>query len=232
MNLYILIFSQITAHLLADFVFQSQEWSQKKEDKTISWTHVWHAGIVFSCSWLLSFQFSFYLTALFISATHLVTDGVKSMVRVKSGKDIFFIDQTIHIVFIFFFVWLYSLNQEIVFPFQIDLRTAAVITAYILCLKPSNILIKYILNSFNISITDKQNNDGLPNAGKLIGITERILALSLVLYGQFAAIGFIIAAKSILRFKENKPELTEYVLVGTLLSFSIAIISGILTRFI
>jgi len=59
------------------------------------------------------------------------------------------------------------------------------------------------------------------SAGKLIGIVERLLAFVLVLFGQYSAVGLIIAAKSILRFRNTKH--SEYVLVGTLLSFGIAI---------
>ncbi len=70
----------------------------------------------------------------------------------------------------------------------------------------------------------------LPNAGKLIGIVERFLALALIIMGQYGAVGLIIAAKSILRI--NGIQKSEYILVGTLLSFGIAIFSGILINLI
>ena len=83
---------------------------------------------------------------------------------------------------------------------------------------------KVLLQHFVIS--DENNPDkSLPNAGKLIGIAERFIALALVLGGQFTALGFIMTAKSILRFEEAKHN--EYVLVGTLLSFGIAVLTGI-----
>ncbi len=65
------------------------------------------------------------------------------------------------------------------------------------------------------------------NAGKLIGNIERILTLTLILFNQYEVVGFIIAAKSILRYKETDTSRTEYVLIGTLLSFGIAILLGI-----
>jgi len=50
--------------------------------------------------------------------------------------------------------------------------------------------------------------------------------------GHWEAIGFLIAAKSVFRFgdlKESKErKLTEYILIGTLLSFGIAMITGII----
>jgi hypothetical protein len=65
----------------------------------------------------------------------------------------------------------------------------------------------------------------LPNAGRLIGVMERFMTLALILSAQYAAVGLIIAAKSILRF--NDTQKNEYILVGTLLSFGIAILTGI-----
>jgi hypothetical protein len=83
---------------------------------------------------------------------------------------------------------------------------------------------KEILNVFEIHYND--TND-LPNAGKLIGIIERFLVLTFILLNQYAAVGFLIAAKSILRFKPDETLKTEYVLIGTMLSFGIAIAIGV-----
>jgi hypothetical protein len=47
-------------------------------------------------------------------------------------------------------------------------------------------------------------------------------------FNQFDAVGFLIAAKSILRFKDDNTLKTEYVLIGTMLSFGIAIACGLL----
>lgn len=72
---------------------------------------------------------------------------------------------------------------------------------------------------------------GLASAGKWIGICERVLIITFVVMGQFTAIGFLMTAKSILRFseKENNTQLkTEYVLVGTLVSFTTAAMIGVL----
>jgi phosphate/sulfate permease len=55
---------------------------------------------------------------------------------------------------------------------------------------------------------------------------ERFVTLALILMGQYEAVGLLIAAKSILRYNNNQK--TEYVLVGTLLSFGFAILIGAL----
>lgn len=74
--------------------------------------------------------------------------------------------------------------------------------------------------------------NGLEKAGEWIGYIERFLVLTFILVNQWAGIGFLLAAKSIFRYgdlKENKDiRMTEYVLIGTLCSFTIAIICGLL----
>ena len=67
--------------------------------------------------------------------------------------------------------------------------------------------------------------DGLPRGGRTIGYLERLLIFLLVMAGQFSAIGFLVTAKSILRFGtvSNDREATEYVIIGTLASFGWAI---------
>ena len=72
--------------------------------------------------------------------------------------------------------------------------------------------------------------EGLQNGGALIGQLERGLIFLLLLTGRPESIGFLIAAKSILRFEESKKlKQAEYILIGTLLSFSAAIAISSLT---
>ena len=72
--------------------------------------------------------------------------------------------------------------------------------------------------------------------GKYIGFLERILILSFILCGWMEGIGYLLAAKSVFRFgdlKNNKDlKHTEYVLVGTFLSFTVAIVVGLFTRMV
>ena len=105
--------------------------------------------------------------------------------------------------------------------------------AYILMLRPSSILLNLFLDKWTQSLINMQS---LPNAGLWIGYIERILILTFVLVGSFEGVGFLLAAKSVFRFGElNKTKeirTTEYVLIGTFASFTIAIITGIATSYI
>jgi len=65
------------------------------------------------------------------------------------------------------------------------------------------------------------------NAGRFIGVLERLLVYGFVLQDQYAAIGLILTAKSFARFKEmDERDFAEYVLIGTLLSVSSAVLVG------
>ena len=60
--------------------------------------------------------------------------------------------------------------------------------------------------------------------GKWIGVLERLLVSVALLLGQIQLIGFILAAKSLARFKQlDKKVFSEYFLIGTLLSFIYAV---------
>ena len=94
-------------------------------------------------------------------------------------------------------------------------------------LKPSSIL----LGTFIAKWTPKENDkNSLPNAGSWIGYLERVLILTFMLVGCMEGIGFLLAAKSVFRFgeltKAKEVKITEYVMIGTLSSFTIAILLG------
>ncbi|MCL6442886.1 MAG: DUF3307 domain-containing protein [Alicyclobacillus sp.] len=67
--------------------------------------------------------------------------------------------------------------------------------------------------------------------GKLIGYLERMIVVTLVCIGAYAAIPIIVAAKSLARFKElDNKEWAEYFLVGTLSSIFCGTISGLFLK--
>ncbi len=65
--------------------------------------------------------------------------------------------------------------------------------------------------------------------GQTVGFLERLLVYFLVLNGQWAALGLVVAAKAIARFPELKnQDFSDYYLIGTLTSLVVAIASGML----
>lgn len=240
--IYQLILLQFLAHLLGDYIFQSQRWSNGKTRGTVTKFHIFHVLVVFACSWVLSFDPDYLVAAIVLTIIHFFTDVWKSYMVIRSkkigtNKNYFFTDQLIHLVFLIVIPLAYQEWCGIHFVADFPVKTIAVITAFIFCSKPANIVIKNIFIAFSVAVPTEgqkfniqegeQNTEkSLPNAGKLIGIMERMLTLALILIGQFGAVGLIIAAKSILRFRDTQQN--EYILVGTLLSFGLAVLPGIL----
>lgn len=69
------------------------------------------------------------------------------------------------------------------------------------------------------------------NRGRVIGLLERALIFFFVLQGQYGVIGFTLAAKAFTRFKElDDRRFAEYVLIGTLLSSTLAVATGVAVR--
>lgn len=236
MNYFNIIILQFIAHILTDFTFQSNKWAKDKIDNGFkSKSLKSHLIIYFLLSWIFSLQWNFVIVSLVLTLAHYIIDGFKKTItnNNKLKNAAFFIDQSLHILSIAVIVTLFFEYIPInpVIHFTLSTKILLIAAAYLLCTKPANIIIKEILNDYNIN-TSKEGTQDIPNVGKLIGNVERILALTLILNGQYESVGFIIAAKSILRFKDSDTAKTEYVLVGTLLSFGIAVILGILLQFV
>lgn len=111
-----------------------------------------------------------------------------------------------------------------------------VLVGVLLVTNEVNILIRFLFERFklvpNLGKPAEKNlvrvvNQREYNAGRVIGILERIFVYYFVLNGQLTAIGFILAAKSFARFKDlDQREFAEYVLIGTLLSALLAMLVG------
>lgn len=64
--------------------------------------------------------------------------------------------------------------------------------------------------------------------GRIIGILERAIVLTLVLLAEFGALGFVVAAKALARFRGlDDRDFAEYFLIGTLASLLHALATGI-----
>ncbi len=231
-NTFLLL--QVLAHVFADYFFQTNKLAKNKNEKGFkSKFLIWHGIIVFVLAWLFSFQWNFVLGSAVIAVTHYLIDGFKPKLNKHKtlGNYSFFLDQGLHLLIIVGVVFLFNdlkgINSIIELPFSF--KTWFLIAAYLLCLKPANVFIKEVFNSSRIIVS---TDNEMPNAGKLIGILERLLTLTFIVVQQYEAVGFLIAAKSILRYRDDETLKTEYVLIGTMLSFGIAVMLGIIANLI
>ncbi len=227
----ILFTKLLLAHLLGDFIWQPNSWVADKETKkhksVYLYVHILLHGVLAA---VLAGEISFIPYAVLIAVTHGIVDLIKlNFQKAKTKRTWFVVDQIAHILILIGVVLLYQ-NKTIV-NFWSDNEFWILITGIILVTKPSSIFIKTIISIWSPENQISQKDNSLASAGNYIGILERLLVVCFILTAHFEAIGFLLAAKSIFRFgdlKEAKDrKLTEYVMIGTLISFGIAIIIGL-----
>ena len=222
----------LLAHLLGDFLLQPDSWviqkSQKKYRSPLLYGHIAVHAIMMII--LLGFQLKYWIGILVVLVTHFIIDLIKLYLedRYHKGK-LFMLDQISHLLVILGVIYSY-------YPFQLepekllDPKMLSLGIALILLGPFGAILMRLLMSRWELP--EDKEGDSLPQAGKYIGILERFLILGFIVLQQWAAIGWLIAAKSILRFNDlsraKDRRLTEYVLIGTLLSFTLAIITGLL----
>jgi hypothetical protein len=84
-------------------------------------------------------------------------------------------------------------------------------------------------SAIGASTTGRPTHASPARVGATIGIIERLLIATFVLTGSQAAIGFVVAAKTLARFKQlDDRDFAEYYLLGTLASVAVALFSALL----
>lgn len=226
----------ILAHLLGDFILQPDSWvAHKEKNKAKSiylYIHVFiHAALTFLFLWNLEL----WWVVLIIGVTHYIIDAAKLIFQKQNNKKLwFFIDQALHIsVILGIVIYLNGINFENI----INQRSILFFTGLVFLTLPTSVLIRNLLSAWSPITIDhsKIQTESLVHAGKYIGILERVLVFVFIIVNHWEGVGFMIAAKSVFRFSDlaeaKQRKLTEYVLIGTLLSFGIAILTGILIKY-
>lgn len=221
----------ILAHLISDFILQPIKWVVHKQSHKIASKYLYiHVILHFALYMLFLWDLSLWKIALIITIGHYFIDLLKlytdSLFKKKSIP--FFIDQALHIVLIYCCVFYDNLFEHTLILFRnLDW---SLITAIVFVTYPASIIMGVILEGMSNQI--ETDHKSLPNAGKYIGIIERLFVLIFIVIGRWEVIGLLIAAKSVFRFNDlkerNNRKLTEYILIGTLVSFGLAILSGLL----
>ncbi len=227
----ILFIKLLIAHIVADFLLQTDKTiidKQKKKWKSLKlYLHVAVHGII-SIAITLSVELMSGIAIIVL--THLIIDLWKLYVQNEVNKrSIFMIDQALHVFMILvisdhYVPWIYKIISEI------NLNQIFILILVILLLTTvSSHIIKVIISKWQPENED-EDNDSLTNAGSYIGILERLFVFGFIISNNIQGIGFLLAAKSVFRFGDLKDsvdrKLTEYILIGSLLSFGFAIIFG------
>ncbi|MDO6597028.1 DUF3307 domain-containing protein [Oceanihabitans sp. 2_MG-2023] len=230
----ILLIKLLLAHFIGDFFLQPEKWVKDKEVKKLKSPKLYlHILIHVLLLFILLWDFTLWSIVLIIGISHFIIDATKLSIQKKKTKRLlFFIDQVLHIMVILITYFVYT-NSKIDFKVLLLEENLLLITCLAFLTQPVAILMKILFTKWDISKLTK-GNESLKDAGKYIGILERILVFTFIVADHWEAVGFLITAKSVFRFgdlKESKHrKLTEYILIGTLISFGIAILTGLVFK--
>lgn len=233
------LFQWIFAHLLGDFILQTSAMVRHKQRlKARSWMLYLHCAIHGILVYLFAPGWNLWVLIPLVMFTHYIIDLWKLN---QPEKVVYFlIDQFLHLLVLFglwcLFVappgWLPK-NWVSVMHSQ---KAWAIAVGYLLVTFPLSLLMTNATQRWRREAEENnvRSSISLNEAGKWIGIFERILVFTFVVSSHFEGIGFLIAAKSILRFNDIKGnearKEAEYILIGTLMSFSFSIMIGLVIR--
>jgi len=223
----ILFIKLLLSHILGDFVLQPDKWIKDKEKNKIRSRFLYyhllvHTAVIFL---VLRFNKTYLWACIIIIVSHLAIDLTKVYIlNVKNKKLLFFADQLAHIAVIGIIAYMYE-----PFPFEPDLwfnpQNILLLTTVLFVTFVSSVIIKILISQWSSQISSETKL--LVNAGLYIGMLERLFVFTFIILNHWEGIGFLLAAKSVFRFGDlsnaNDRKLTEYVLIGTLISFAFAI---------
>ncbi|MCX6569629.1 MAG: DUF3307 domain-containing protein [Candidatus Aminicenantes bacterium] len=229
-----LIVRLLLGHVVADFLLQSRSMIDEKRAKAWKSGALYiHSGIyaaiifIAASAWT---QWLWLVPVFFVS--HAFIDGWKASRENRAST--FVCDQVAHLavlILVFFILSGWTPNPFDFFRQQIwtSPRLLFIILGYLLVLWPVGRLMNVITYPFRQQLGDDESR-GLKFAGFWIGCLERTFLLTFVLFGYFSGIALLLGLKSLFRFGEiknpaNRKE-TEYILIGTLLSFGFALAAG------
>lgn len=235
----LILYQWIFAHLLADFGLQTTKMiSHKKAFKARSWVLYLHSLIHGGLVYLFSPDKTIWLIPVIVVVTHFLIDLWK-LFR-KDNALAFILDQLMHLLVL---VLLWFIYYQPAGWWHTEFISIAgngnlwiTLCGYMIVVFPLAYLVGYATAKWRTEIETAsiRSNVSLSEAGKWIGIFERILVYTFVITSHFEGIGFLIAAKSLLRFSDIKGEHVrkeaEYVLIGTLISFAASILTALLVQ--
>lgn len=235
----------IVGHIIGDFYAQTDKIAEEK--KTKFYMLLKHCIIyvimlaMFSIIPLAMEELIRFLIFIFvIGILHGIIDNLKVQIEKrkcltpKQGIYLFVIDQIFHVSILVLGCRLMGLSSgdyvQILNENYYMKEFSSIVNMVIgilICGRPASILIKLVFSTITNTI-DKENPKEKPKenpkVGSYIGILEREIIFFLGMMGQYGAIGFVLTAKSVARFKQLEDQtFAEKYLVGTLLSVVISI---------
>ncbi|MEZ5063308.1 MAG: DUF3307 domain-containing protein [bacterium] len=221
-------------HALGDFVLQTRWMIERKNRSAGLLAHVATvagAHLAMLAPW---FGVTVALAIGAVAAAHLLVDIGKGLVsRRWPERDLewFTIDQALHVA-ILWIAWRWLAPRVDLTSSLMGIgddgwfRFGVLVTAYAFNLNGMSAVVTHVLA--RLKLLPRESG---PSAGRLIGVLERMFAVTLVYLGHWDALGFLVAAKSLARFRDlDERRRAEYYLVGTLVSLFGATLTALILR--
>lgn len=250
----------LLAHLSADFLFQTEGLVRARAQGGIG-PYALHGGIVAAAVFAALHPFGPLPAAIFgaiAAALHAPVDWAKDRLRRAAGPPaapgIFLADQALHLFVLSILarrlefrsdgrllsfyrsLWgAHALGAAAGIPAAAGAdpeRVLLVLAAYVAVVFGGAVLVREVLEAVRVAPAGSEpDRAARGRASRYIGLLERGLILTLILADAASAVGLVMAAKSVARFKElDEKGFAEYYLVGTLASTALAVAGGVLTR--
>ncbi len=165
---------------------------------------------------------------------HLIIDFTIVKLEAKSYTEykLFIIDQVLHLSALLAISALAKINVQIFYDELLGMFHIILI-ALIGVIGVTGFSKVFIIKLMDYIIEENPEHedefkDSVKHSGAIIGITERLIILTLIIINQPLGVGFLLTIKSWLRYRTDKR--VEYVLIGTLISFLLAILFAIFVR--
>jgi hypothetical protein len=235
------------AYLLGDFPLQSSPLTPGKRRRAgvlgrglIHWVLILLSVLVFANRFVNPF-WRFAIAAGISAILHLAIDAGKQYLidhrHISQSITAFLADQVLHCAillgFALYFVGIdrQALQRLGTISESSKLLVLEFAIVYIAVVFPGGHLIRYLTKGLvaREQTPFQESAEQLESAGLYIGWLERFLIMTAVVLRSPTLIGLILTGKSIARFPEMKePKFAEYFLIGTLLSFTLALLGGLL----
>jgi hypothetical protein len=227
----LIFIKMLLAHILGDFVFQPKKWVENKLERRHKSKYLYFHILIHLVALLVIFRFDFeyWLVFLVVPISHFAIDLIKLNLHEKvNARWLFIFDQLAHLLVIVGLAAYYfpaSISGELLSELHLFLLLCVLVLTF-----AGSVFIQVLMSRWIVA--EDKDDQSLPAAGKYIGMLERLFIFTFVILNQWSAIGFLITAKSVFRFgdlsRAKDRKLTEYILIGTLLSFGLAILIGMI----
>ena len=221
----------LAGHMLADFAFQTRHMVEEKPSSPRALAlHALEVGLVQAAAILwFSCSVQGVLLLVAVALAHLLVDRAKAVLEARWPVRAllwFTADQAAHLG-VLWLAWHHwparvHLDGD---PTKIG-RIALCVAVYAFNLNGGSGLVTALLRGMRPERADPSTPTG---PGRLIGILERLLIVTLVWRDQWSAVGLVLTAKSVARYKRlEEQEVAEAYLIGTMSSVAVAMASGLL----